>query len=256
MLPVERAVKCWFGGAGPAMTIYPAIDIRGGQCVRLEQGDYARETIFDADPVAVARRWVAAGAQWLHLVDLDGAKAGRPVNHAVIARIVQAAGVPCQVGGGIRTSADVASVLACGVSRVIIGTKAVQDRAWLAASAQQYPGQLALGVDARDGLVAVEGWLANSDLRALDLAKDCEPLPLAAIIYTDIARDGMLAGPNVPAMAEMARSVRTPVIASGGVSTAADILQLAQAGLAGAIVGRALYEGRVDLAELIALARR
>lgn len=238
------------------MIIYPAIDIRGGQCVRLRQGDYAQETVFDADPVAVARRWVAAGAHWLHLVDLDGAKAGHPVNGAVIARIVQAAGVPCQLGGGIRTSADVATVLAWGVSRVIIGTKAVQDRAWLAETAQQYPGQLALGVDARAGQVAIEGWLATSALSALCLAKDCETLPLAAIIYTDIARDGMLAGPNLPAMAEMARSVRTPVIASGGVSTADDVLQLARAGLAGAIVGRALYEGRVDLAELIVLATK
>jgi len=237
------------------MRIYPAIDLRGGQCVRLRQGDYSRETVFDADPVAVACRWVEQGAEWLHLVDLDGARDGRPVNTPVIEAIVRAAGVPCQLGGGLRDQAHLEQALGLGVARVILGSRALSDPAWCEAMCRRYPQQVALGIDARDGKVATEGWLHTSDRTALDLARRCADWPLAALIYTDIGQDGMLAGPNVEATAAISRAVAVPVIASGGVTTRDDVLRLALAGLHGAIVGRALYEGRLDLAEAIAAAR-
>jgi phosphoribosylformimino-5-aminoimidazole carboxamide ribotide isomerase len=233
--------------------ILPAIDLRGGQCVRLRQGDYAQETVFGADPVAMATRWVEQGASWLHLVDLDGAREGRPVNGDSIRRIVAAAGVPCQVGGGLRTEADIDSALAWGVQRVVIGTRALKAPGWFQQVCERWPGQVVLGIDARDGRVAAEGWLEVSEISALELAQACAAWPLAAIVYTDISRDGMLQGANIEAMAALAAAVRVPVIASGGVTTLDDVRCLAGCGLAGCIVGRALYEGRLDLREAVQL---
>lgn len=236
------------------MDIYPAIDLRGGKCVRLRQGDYAQETIFGEDPAAMARRWVSQGAAVLHLVDLDGARVGRPINGESVRAIVAAAGVPCQLGGGIRTEDDIRAVLEWGVQRVVIGTKAVQAPGWLEEMAGKHPGKIVLGIDARDGLVAVEGWLETSRTSALELARSLHALPLAGLVYTDIARDGMLEGANVEAMAQMCAAAEPiPVIASGGVTTTADVRRLAALPLAGCIVGRALYEGRLELKEILAI---
>jgi phosphoribosylformimino-5-aminoimidazole carboxamide ribotide isomerase len=231
--------------------ILPAIDLRGGKCVRLRQGDYARETVFGDDPAAMARRWVDEGVTWLHLVDLDGAKEGRPINGPSVRAIVKAAGVPCQLGGGLRTDDDVAEALSWGVERVVIGTRALTEPGWLERLCRRHPGKVVLGIDARQGKVATAGWLEVSEVPALELAKRSAAWPLAALVYTDIGRDGMLEGPNLEAMAEMARAVPLPVIASGGVTTLNDIHNLADRGLAGCIVGRALYEGRLNLAEII-----
>lgn len=236
------------------MQIVPAIDIRDGKCVRLRQGDYAQETIFADDPAAMARRWVDEGATFLHLVDLDGAKAGRPVNGHTVQRIVQTAGVACQLGGGLRTETHLAEALEWGLSRVVIGTKALADPAWFENVCRRYPGKIVLGIDARDGGVATEGWLEDSDCSALELARRCAGWPLAAIVYTDISRDGMLEGPNLQAMAEMVAAVKVPVIASGGVTTLDDIRRLAELGASGCIIGRALYEGQLDLAAAIKVA--
>jgi phosphoribosylformimino-5-aminoimidazole carboxamide ribotide isomerase len=236
------------------VVILPAIDLRAGQCVRLRQGDYNQETVFDADPAAAARRWVEQGAAFLHLVDLDGAKAGHPVNGDSIQKIVREADVPCQLGGGLRDEEHVARALGWGVRRVIIGTRAVKDPAWLGALCVRYPELVVLGIDAKNGRVATEGWLEVSDVSALELARRCEEWPLAAIVYTDIGRDGMLAGPNAEAMAELAARVRVPVIASGGVTTLDDIRAMKKLGLAGCIVGRALYEGRLDLKQALDIA--
>ncbi len=236
------------------MLIFPAIDLRGGQCVRLRQGDYQQETVFGGDPADMARRWVVQGAPYLHLVDLDGAKQGHPVNGPSVRAIVAAVGVPCQLGGGLRSDADVDEALGWGVARVILGTRALKDPAWLEGLCRRHPGRIVLGIDARDGLVATEGWLEVSRRPALEFARQCAGWPLAAIVYTDISRDGMLEGPNLSALAEMARAVTVPVIASGGVTTVDDVRRLAQLGLAGCIIGRALYEGRLDLREAIAAA--
>jgi phosphoribosylformimino-5-aminoimidazole carboxamide ribotide isomerase len=234
--------------------ILPAIDLRGGQCVRLRQGDYSQETVFGSDPAATARRWVEQGATYLHLVDLDGAKQGQPVNADCIRRIVSAAGVPCQLGGGLRTEADLELALSWGVQRVIVGTKALKDPAWFEGVCRRFPGRIVLGIDARAGRVATNGWLNMSEQSALDLARQCASWPLAAIVYTDINRDGMLEGPNLEALAEMARAVPQPVIASGGVTTLDDIRRLVEIGLPACIIGRALYEGRLDLQEALSVA--
>jgi phosphoribosylformimino-5-aminoimidazole carboxamide ribotide isomerase len=236
--------------------VFPAIDLRAGRCVRLRQGDYNQETVFDADPTAAARRWVGQGATFLHLVDLDGAKAGHPVNNESIRQIVREAGVPCQLGGGLRDEAHVAAALNWGVCRVIIGTRAVRDPAWFGSLCAKFPEQVVLGIDAKDGRVAVEGWSEVSDNSALDIARRCVEWPLAAIVYTDISRDGMLAGPNANALAELSTRVKLPVIASGGVTTLDDVRTMKKLGLAGCIVGRALYEGRLDLKQAIAIAGR
>jgi phosphoribosylformimino-5-aminoimidazole carboxamide ribotide isomerase len=233
--------------------ILPAIDLRGGRCVRLRQGDYDQETVFGDDPAAMARRWVEQGATYLHVVDLDGARQGSPINGASVRRIVEAAGVPCQLGGGLRTETHVAEALTWGVARVILGTRALEEPGWLETLCRRFPGRVVLGIDAKEGRVAVAGWTELTEQRALALARQCATWPLAALIYTDISRDGMLAGPNLDALAELASAVPLPIIASGGVSTRDDVRRLAGLGLAGCIIGRALYEGRLNLAEMISL---
>lgn len=236
------------------MQIWPAIDLRGGKCVRLRQGDYNRETVFDDDPAAVARRFVAAGARHLHLVDLDGARQGRPGNLESVAAILTAVDIPCELGGGIRDEVTIAELLDLGLSRLVIGTKALKEPDWFRTVCQKFPGKLALGIDARDGRVATDGWLETSDVLATELVQTLLDLPLASIIYTDIATDGMMAGPNVSAMAEMQRAVDFPVIASGGVTTRDDVAALAAIPMAGCIVGRALYEGTLTIEEALAAA--
>jgi phosphoribosylformimino-5-aminoimidazole carboxamide ribotide isomerase len=237
------------------MHIYPAIDLLNGRCVRLVQGDYTRKTVFSDDPAAVAKQWVEQGADRLHLVDLDGAKAGRPVNGAVIRRIVEAANVPCQLGGGIRSDADLAAVFDWGVRWAVLGTKALQDPSWVRVAAARYPHRVVLGLDARDGFVATDGWLSTSSMKATELVRLVDNAPLFAVVYTDIARDGMLSGPNFDALRQMRTATRLPVIASGGVSDLEQVRRLAEAGMFGCIVGRALYEGQVPLPEALALVR-
>ncbi|MBA4062605.1 MAG: 1-(5-phosphoribosyl)-5-[(5-phosphoribosylamino)methylideneamino]imidazole-4-carboxamide isomerase [Isosphaera sp.] len=237
------------------MFVLPAIDLLNGRCVRLRQGDYSRETVYSPDPVAVARRWVALGADRLHLVDLDGAKAGTPVNADIVRRVVQSAGVPVQLGGGIRTDADLAAVFDWGVRWAVLGTRALQDPGWVRAAATRHPGRVVLGVDAKDGFVATEGWLSVSKTKAVDLAKEVCDAPLAAVVYTDIAKDGMMAGPNFEQLAEVRRAVPVPVVASGGVCTLEHVRRLAEAGTPGCIIGRALYEGTLTLPEVLEAAR-
>lgn len=233
------------------MRVIPAIDLRGGLCVRLLQGDYDRETVFGDDPAAMAERWQGQGASLIHLVDLDGAKAGCPVNVEPVRRIVGRVSVPCQLGGGVRDEATIAAWLEAGIARVVVGTQALRDPDWFAAMARAYPDRLVLGLDAREGNVAVSGWLETSSVRAVELAARFDDLPLAAIVYTDIARDGTLEGPNLEATRELAERVSAPVIASGGVGRLDDIERLAGLPVEGAIVGRALYEGKFTLAEAI-----
>ena len=237
------------------MFVFPAIDLLGGRCVRLVQGDYSRETVFADDPVVVARKWVEEGADRLHLVDLDGAKAGKPVNGDVIRRIVAAVPVPCQLGGGIRTDADLAAVFDWGIRWAVLGTKALQDPAWVRTVAETHPDRVVLGLDARNGFVATDGWLATSTTKATDLAKQVEAAPLASVVYTDIARDGMLSGPNFDALAEMRANTRLPVVASGGVTTLEQVRRLTAENTYACIVGRALYEGRLGLPDVLAASR-
>lgn len=231
------------------MQIIPAIDLRGGHCVRLQQGDYDRETIFGEDPGAMAAHWQAEGAERIHLVDLDGAKVGKPVNVEAVQAILRAVGVPCQLGGGVRDESTITTWLEAGLDRVIVGTQALKDPSWFRRMVKRFPNQIALGLDARDGKVATDGWLDTSQVAAIDLALQFDDLPLAAVIYTDIARDGMLSGPNVESTGALAERLRAPVIASGGVGTLQDLLQLAALPVAGCIVGRALYDGRFRLPE-------
>lgn len=238
------------------MQIWPAIDLRGGNCVRLQQGDYHRETVFSDDPAAMARRWVDLGARCLHLVDLDGARDGRPANLDSIRAIVAAVDVPCELGGGVRSEENIAQLLDLGLARLVVGTRALREPEWFCRMCRQFPGRLVLGIDARGGRVATDGWLTTSDVPATELARRYAREPLAALIYTDIATDGMLAGPNLAAMAEMCRAVDTPVIASGGIGRAADVAALAALPLAGCIIGRALYEGVLTLPDALAAAER
>lgn len=237
------------------MQIWPAIDLRGGKCVRLRQGDYQQETVFADDPASVARQFVADGATHLHIVDLEGAREGLPVNLPSVQAILAAIDIECELGGGIRDEQSVSELLQFGLARLVIGTSAINDPDGFRAMCRKYPGRLVLGIDARDGLVATDGWLQTSAVGAIDLAKQFADEPLAAIIYTDIATDGMLRGPNVAAMAQMQRAVRLPVIASGGVTTAADVAELAAAGLAGCIIGRALYVGALTLKDALRAAQ-
>ena len=233
------------------MRIWPAIDLRGGKCVRLQQGDYNRETVFGDDPAAVAERWVSEGANCLHLVDLDGARDGELVNGQVIAAIVSTVDVTFQLGGGIRDETCITRLLDLGLDRLVIGTQALKQPDWFREMANKYPGNLVLGVDARNGMVATDGWLETSETSAIELAKQFETEPLAGVVYTDIAKDGMMAGPNVEAMREMQQSVHLPVVASGGVTTTDDALQLRAIPMDGAIIGRALYEGTIQLTDVL-----
>lgn len=233
------------------MQVWPAIDLRGGKCVRLRQGDYQQETVFAQDPTAVAKQFADQGAEHLHIVDLEGAREGLPVNLPSVQAILDSVDIECELGGGIRDEQSVCELLDFGLSRLVIGTSALTDPEWFRAACRQYPGRLVLGIDARDGRAATDGWLNISDVTAIDLAAQFASEPLAAIIYTDIATDGMMRGPNVKAMAEMQAAVDVPVIASGGVTTADDIARLAAVGVAGCIIGRALYEGTLTLAEAI-----
>jgi phosphoribosylformimino-5-aminoimidazole carboxamide ribotide isomerase len=237
------------------MQIWPAIGLRGGKCVRLRQGDYQQETVFADDPAAVARQFVAQGAKHLHIVDLEGAREGLPVNLPSVQEILEAIDIECELGGGIRDEQSVTELLDFGLSRLVIGTSALNDPDGFRQMCRKFPGRLVLGIDARDGRVATEGWLQTSDMGAIDMARQFVNEPLAAIIYTDIATDGMLRGPNVTAMAVMQDAVHVPVIASGGVTTAADVAQLAAAGLAGCIIGRALYVGTLTLEDALRAAQ-
>ncbi len=237
------------------MQIYPAIDIRGGQCVRLRQGDYAQETVFGSDPVAMARRWVEQGADRLHLVDLDGAKQGQPVNGETIRAIVAAAGVPCQLGGGLRTETHLREVLGWGVDRVILSTRALLDPLWFRSVCELFPGRVVLGLDARHGKVATHGWLEQSERSAIELAREAAAWPIAGIVYTDITRDGTLEGPNFDAYRDLLAAVSVPVFASGGITTLDNVRDLARLNLAGCVIGRSLYEGQLDLRAAIECAK-
>ncbi len=240
------------------MLLIPAIDLKEGQCVRLRQGRMEEDTVFSSDPVAVAARWVEAGARRLHLVDLDGAFAGRPRNQEVIGAIAAAfPEIAIQVGGGIRDEATVESYLDAGVHYVIIGTKAVTTPGFISDLCVAFPGHIIVGLDAKEGKVATEGWSKLSHHDVIDMAQHFERDGVEAIIYTDISRDGMLQGVNIEATVRLAQAVRIPVIASGGVTSVADIERLcevADEGVAGVVIGRALYEGSLDLAEALALA--
>ncbi|MGO0063530.1 1-(5-phosphoribosyl)-5-[(5-phosphoribosylamino)methylideneamino]imidazole-4-carboxamide isomerase [Brevibacillus fluminis] len=237
-----------------SFTIYPAIDIRGGKCVRLFQGDYAQETVYGESPLDVAKQWVAQGAKWLHLVDLDGAKAGQPVHAELVLSIARSVDVPVQIGGGIRTLEDVAAYLEGGVARVIIGTAALENRAFMEQALSRYGNQIAIGLDCRKGFVATRGWLETSDVKAEDLARELVQLGAETFIYTDISRDGTLTGPNIEEIVSLARATGKQVIASGGVSVEQDLFALANYaadGVGGAIVGKALYTGAIDLAQTL-----
>jgi phosphoribosylformimino-5-aminoimidazole carboxamide ribotide isomerase len=239
-----------------AVILFPAVDLKSGQCVRLEQGDMARATVFNLDPAAQARAFAAQGFEYLHVVDLDGAFAGKPVNAAAVEGIVKAAGIPVQLGGGIRDLATIESWLGKGVTRVIIGTAAVRDPALVTGAARKFPDRVAVGLDARDGKVAVSGWAETSELAVLDLAARFADAGVAALIYTDIARDGLLKGLNLDATIALAEAVDIPVIASGGLASIADVKALLEPRarkLAGAVAGRALYDGRLDAAEALRL---
>ena len=240
------------------MILFPAIDLKNGQCVRLEQGDMARATVFNLDPSAQARAFAAQGFEYLHVVDLDGAFAGKPVNAQAVQGMLKAITMPVQLGGGIRDLATVEAWLSKGVARVIIGTAAVRDPELVKNAAKQFPGRVAVGLDARDGKVAVQGWAETSEVTALEIAQRFEDAGVAAIIFTDIARDGLLKGLNLDATITLADHISIPVIASGGFASIEDVkaLLLPRAKkLAGAIAGRALYDGRLDAAAALALIR-
>ena len=236
------------------MQIWPAIDLYNGNCVRLQQGDYDRDTVFSNDPGAMAKRWFDEGAEYLHCVDLDGARSGSIINEAAIRSIVVAAeGRSVQLGGGVRTEATIERLLTLGLSRLVVGTAALKEPAWFGQMCQRYQGHIVLGLDARDGNVATEGWLETSSTRAVDLVKriadhtsDC-----VAVVYTDIARDGMMSGPNFEQLMTMQQESPFPVIASGGVTTLADIDQLVKNRSPGAILGRTLYEGHIQLRDVL-----
>ena len=241
------------------MILFPAIDLKNGEAVRLQQGDMARATVFSRDPAAQARAFAEQGFTYLHLVDLDGAFAGKPVNAAAVERILAAVKIPVQLGGGIRDRATIDAWLNKGIARVIIGTAAVRDPALVKAAARACPGRVAVGLDARDGQIAVEGWSKTAELSALDLARRFEDAGVAAIVYTDVNRDGMLRGLNLDATIALAEAISLPVIASGGLASLADVRALLEPRaqkLEGAIAGRALYDGRLDPAAALSLLRQ
>ena len=236
------------------MILYPAIDLKDGQCVRLLRGEMEAATVFNDDPAAQARAFQDAGCEWIHLVDLNGAFAGEPVNGAAVEAILAAIDVPAQLGGGIRDMATIEGWIEKGLSRVILGTVAVENPDLVREAARAFPGKVAVGIDARNGRVATKGWAEETDVMVTDLAKSFEDAGVAAIIYTDINRDGAMQGPNVEATADLARAVSIPVIASGGVSSMVDLIALRDCGVAlnGAISGRALYDGAIDLKKALA----
>ena len=233
------------------MRIYPAIDIKDGNCVRLLQGRFSDVTVYGNDPAEVAKRWEAEGGEYIHVVDLDGALKGRGVNSEVIKKICSTVNVPVQTGGGIRTMEDVEYMLQCGIERVIIGTSAVRDKEFVKRAVEKYGKKIVIGIDAKDSMVAIEGWEEVSTFKAVDFAKEMEKIGVSTIVYTDIATDGTLKGPNIEAMKEMVENTNLDVIASGGVGNADHIKALVPTGVEGAIVGRALYTGDVDLKEII-----
>ena len=240
------------------MILFPAIDLKDGQCVRLEQGDMARATVFNLDPAAQAKSFAAQGFEYLHVVDLDGAFAGKPMNAHAVEAMLKAIAIPVQLGGGIRDLGTVEAWLAKGIARVIIGTAAVRDPELVNSAARKYPGRIAVGLDARDGKVAVEGWAESSHITALEIAQRFEDAGVAAIIFTDIARDGLLKGLNLDATIALADRISIPVIASGGLASIDDVRALLSPRakkLAGAIAGRALYDGRLDPSAALALIR-
>lgn len=240
------------------MIIYPAIDIRGGRCVRLTEGRFEAETVFADDPAEMALKWAACGAQWLHLVDLDGALAGEGKNLPVIERILQSVKMPVQLGGGIRNMQAIDKLLALGVQRVILGSAAVKNPELVAEACRQYPGHIAVGIDAKNGDVAIEGWGQGSGVAAVELAKKMASYGVDKIIFTDISRDGMLSGVNAEATAALARACGVEIIASGGVASLEDIRRVKAVeadGVTGCIIGKAIYTGAVDLREALALAK-
>lgn len=233
------------------MILYPAIDIRGGQAVRLREGDFNQETVFDADPADAAARWVAAGAEWIHIVDLDGARTGRPVNREAIRRIRKRVMARLQLGGGIRSAVDIAAALALGVDRVVLGSVALTSPDVVRDAARRHGAAIAVGLDARDGKLAANGWLEQTDADAIDVAQQLAAAGVETFIFTDIRRDGLLQGPNIAALHAMIDAIDARVIASGGVSSVDDLLAIQETGAAGAIVGRALYDGRIDLTDAL-----
>lgn len=240
------------------MIIFPAIDLRKGRCVRLIRGDVRDETVYSENPVDMAKHWAGRGAQWLHVVDLDGALEGQPRNQELIFAIVKAVKIPVQVGGGIRDMETLKKLLDKGVRRCILGTSAAQDEKFLRKAVERYGDRIVVGVDAKDGYVALRGWVEKSKLKAVDFARKMQDLGVQTIIYTDIAKDGMLQGPNLPATEQMAKALKIPVIASGGVSTLKDVERLRKLegkGVAGAIVGKAIYSGALELKATIAAAK-
>jgi phosphoribosylformimino-5-aminoimidazole carboxamide ribotide isomerase len=239
------------------MIIYPAIDLKDGQCVRLLRGDMAAVTVYNDDPAEQARRFAESGFSWLHLVDLNGAVEGRPVNGAAVEAIIAATSLPVQLGGGIRNMATVADWLSRGVSRVMLGTAAVRNPAFVKDACIEFPGQVAVSIDSRDGFVAVDGWKETSAVRTLDLALQMEEYGVTAIVFTDIDRDGAMGGVNIDATVDLAFALNTPVIASGGVSSIDDLIALKReekSGIGGVICGRSLYDGRIDPAAALAVA--
>ena len=233
------------------MELWPAIDLRGGCCVRLQQGDYCRETVFGEDPVKTVKQFVSSGSRRLHIVDLEGAKDGAAIQANLIGEMVAAAGVPCQVGGGIRSRNIIEAYLEAGVSRLVIGSVAIEHPTLFAELAMAFPHTLVLGLDAREGKLASRGWIETSTQQAVEVAAKSAELPLAAIVYTDIARDGMLQGPNLPALEAMVQASPHPVVASGGIADADDLRAVAATGASGCIVGRALYDGGLTLSAAI-----
>jgi phosphoribosylformimino-5-aminoimidazole carboxamide ribotide isomerase len=235
------------------MQIFPAIDLKGGKCVRLYQGDYSLETVFSEDPVAMAHKWQARGARRLHLVDLDGAASGEPVNLAIVKSIVSQTGLPVQLGGGIRDEATVQKLLDAGVNRVILGTIAIEKPELVSQLCHKFGQSIIVGIDARDGLVATRGWKQTTTVAAVDLAQEMAILGAARILYTDIRRDGTLTEPNYPAIAELMTMSGLPVIAAGGISAISHLQKLKELGVEGAVIGKALYTGNIDLKQAMAL---
>jgi len=244
---------------GDPMMIIPAIDLKNGNCVRLKQGEMKKETIFSYHPQQVAQEWESLGAKMLHLIDLDGAFKGVPQNREVIKKIRQRISIPIQLGGGIRSLETIEEYIAMGIDRVILGTIAYQGKEFLSEACSKFPGRIVVGIDAREGKVAIKGWSEQTDLSAITFARRCEKEGVAAIIYTDIKRDGMLTGINVPATQIVAREISVPVIASGGVATIKDVLNvisLSKDGIKGLIIGRALYDGSIDLSEALQVVKK